>query len=102
MNSFTLYPVTLSDTIDTNEPRFYICSNCHAAYHGIRLFANACIKCTNGTLLHAVIDPHPPPSSIRYIVCDKCGFIITGRLTRKWHSANCSCITVHHLFKEVT
>lgn len=100
MSLFTLHLVDSMPTIPPDEPRFWMCPRCYAAYHGIRLGGNRCIKCTNGSLVRAMPEPNPPPPSPRHMVCDRCGYIITGRRTRETHKAACHCITVHPLFKE--
>ena len=101
MNSFTLSIKSDTDQRTSGDAQFFMCSKCHAAYHGTGLILTPCIKCHGGKLLVATPDPDPPPPSPRYMVCDKCGYIITGRRTRKGHKAGCDCITVHFLFKEL-
>lgn len=100
MNTFTLAVSDSQNPRHHNQTNFMICSKCYAAHHGAIRTGTTCTRCKGGVLLYATPTPNPPGRSARYMVCDHCGYIISGRITRKSHHHRCECRTFHHLFEE--
>jgi len=80
--------------------QFYLCTSCHASYHGHRLYGRSCLRCQGGFITFANLQPNPQPMPEHFMICDSCHYIITGRYTRKAHHDRCQCRTVHPIPEE--
>lgn len=98
MHTFTLAVADSQNPRPANQTNFMICSKCYTAHHGAIAHLKPCSQCLGGLLMYATPTPNPPPRSLRYMVCDNCGYIISGKRTRKAHHDRCDCRTIHQLF----